>query len=122
MKLPIDPEVDPGNLGPLMQATQQTVLNQLQERLKVLNSQASLRQQQTDRANDILHNPIAETKFSEGDLVMVKVFVKENVFAPRWHGPYQVKAVCNNCLAVQTRGKMRWYHMAQCKTFRGSNP
>lgn len=119
MKLPIDPEVTPADMGPLIQATQQTVLTQLQERLKVLYTHAALKQQQADKANDALHNPQTETTFTEGDLVMIKVFVRENAFVPRWHGPYEVKAVCNNGLAVKTRCKLRWYHMAQCKRFQG---
>lgn len=118
-KLPIDPEVTPADMGPLIQATQQAVLTQLQERLKVLYTHAALKQQQADIANDALHNPQTETKFTEGDVVMVKVFVRENAFAPQCHCPYEVRAVCNNCLAVKTRRTLRWYHMAQCKRFQG---
>lgn len=109
MKLPIDPEISPADLGPLMLATQQTVLVQLQERLKVLHTQADLKRQQSDLTNDAQFNPISK-KFSEGDIVMVRVFVKQNAFSPRWHGPYEIKAVCNSCVAVTIRGKLKWYH------------
>lgn len=119
MKLPIDPEISPADLGPLMLATQQTVLVKLQERLKVLHAQAALKQKQSDLSNDAQFNPITERKFSEGDVVMVRVFVKQNAFSPRWHGPYEIKAVCNSCVAVTIRGKLRWYHMSQCKPFKG---
>ena len=43
MKLPIDPEIAPSDLGPLTVAKQQTVLVQLQERLKVLYAHATLK-------------------------------------------------------------------------------
>lgn len=119
MKLPIDPEVSPSDLGPLMLATQQTVLKQLQERLKVLQAQAALKQQQSDLTNDAQFNLTSETKFAEGDMVMIRVFVKQSTFSPRWHGPYDVKAVCNSCLAVSIKGKLKWYHMTQCKLFKG---
>ncbi|KAL1248875.1 hypothetical protein QQF64_022193 [Cirrhinus molitorella] len=108
MKLPIDPEISPKDLGPLLLATQQTVLVQLQERLKVLHTQAALKQQQSDLMNDAQFNPMSETKFSEGDMVMVRVFVKQNAFSPRWHGPYEIKAVCNSCVAMTVRGKLKW--------------
>ncbi|KAL2092522.1 hypothetical protein ACEWY4_012320 [Coilia grayii] len=112
MRLPIDPNISPADLGPLTVARQQTVLSQIQERLKVLHAQATLRQQQSDSMNEAHFNPSSEVKFAEGDMVMVRVFVKENAFAPRWHGPYEVKAVSNSCLAVSTRGKLRWFATA----------
>lgn len=119
MRLPIDPEVPSSDLGPLVIAKQQVVLEQLQERLKVLYAQAALKQQQADRRNEALFNPTSEIKFAEGDMVMVRVFVKQDAFAPRWHGPYEVKAVCHSCIALAIRGKLRWYHMSQCKLFKG---
>ena len=119
MRLPIDPEVTPADLGPLVVAKQHVVLKQVQERLKVLQTQAALKQQQADLHNDAQFNPTSETTFSAGDLVMVRVFVKQNTFSPRWHGPYEVKAICNSCIAVTIRGKLRWYHMTQCKLFKG---
>ena len=118
MKLPIDPEIAPSDLGPLTVAKQQTVLVQLQERLKVLYAHATLKQQQSDLVNDTQFNPNSEVQFADGE--MVRVFVKESAFAPRWHGPYEIKAVCNICLAVTIKGKLRWYHMAQCKKFKQS--
>lgn len=120
MKLPIDPELTPADLGPLMVATQQSVLKQLQERLKVLYAQTTLKQQQSDLANDAHFNPNIEIKFSEGDMVMIRVFVKQGAFTPRWHGPYEVKAICNSCVATTIKGKLRWYHMSQCKLFKGT--
>lgn len=120
MRLPIDPEVSPTDLGPLVVVRQQAVLKQLQERLKVLHAQAALKQQQADLRNDAQFNPISEIKFTEGNMVMVHVFVKQDAFAPRWHGPYEVKAVCHSCIAVAIRGKLKWYHMSQCKLFRGA--
>lgn len=72
MKLPIDPEITSADLGPLMIATQQTVLKQLQERLSVLRAQATLKQQQSDLMNDAHFNPNSEIKFSEGDMVMIR--------------------------------------------------
>ncbi|KAJ8342662.1 hypothetical protein SKAU_G00325900 [Synaphobranchus kaupii] len=90
MKLPIDPEISPADLGPLVVAKQQVVLEQLQERLKVLHAQAALKQQQADLRNDAQFNPNSETQFAEGDMIMVRVFVKQDAFAPRWHGPYEV--------------------------------
>ncbi len=72
MKLPIDPEITSAGLGPLMIATQQTVLKQLQERLSVLRAQATLKQQQSDLMNDAHFNPNSEIKFSEGDMVMIR--------------------------------------------------
>ncbi|KAJ8347786.1 hypothetical protein SKAU_G00263750 [Synaphobranchus kaupii] len=89
MKLPIDPEISPADLGPLVVAKQQVVLEQLQERLKVLHAQAALKQQQADLRNDAQFNPNSETQFAEGDMIMVRVFVKQDAFAPRWHGPYE---------------------------------
>ncbi|KAJ8348771.1 hypothetical protein SKAU_G00273600 [Synaphobranchus kaupii] len=114
MRLPIDPEVPSSDLGPLVLAKQQVVLEQLRERLKILHAQAALKQQQADMRNDAQFNPTSEIKFTEGDMVMVRVFVKQDAFAPRWHGPYEVKAVCHSCIAVAIRGKLRWYHMSQC--------
>ncbi|XP_051538180.1 uncharacterized protein LOC127431697 [Myxocyprinus asiaticus] len=70
MKLPIDPEITPADLGPLVLASQQTVLKQLQERLKVLHTQATLKQQQSDLINDAQFNPTSEIKFAEGDMIM----------------------------------------------------
>lgn len=102
-----------------MLATQQTVLKQLQERLKTLQAQAVLRQQQSDLTNDAQFNPTTETKFAEEEMIMIRVFVKQSAFSPRWHGPYDIKAVCNSCLAVSIKGKLRWYHMSQCKLFKG---
>lgn len=119
MKLPIDPEISPEDLGPLTVAKQQTVLLQLQERLKVLYAQATLKQQQSDLNNDARFNPTAENRFTEGDMVMIRVFVKQSAFTPRWHGPYEIKAICNSCVAVTMRAKLRWYHMTQCKLFKG---
>ena len=119
MRLPIDPEVSPADLGPLVLVKQQVVLEQLRERLKVLHAQAVLKQQQSDLRNDAQFNPTSEIKFTEGDMVMVRVFVKQDAFAPRWHGPYTVKAVCHSCIAVTIRGKLKWHHMSQCKLFRG---
>ncbi len=92
MKLPIDPEISPADLGPLVVATQQSVLKQLRERLEVLHAHAALKQQQSDLTNDTQFNPTSEVKFSEGDMVMVRVFVKQGAFTPRWHGPYEVKS------------------------------
>ncbi len=60
--------------------------------------------------NDTQFNPTSEVKFSEGDMVMVRVFVKQGAFTPRWHGPYEVKAICNSCVATTVKGKLRWYH------------
>lgn len=119
MKLPIDPEITPADLGPLMIATQQTILKQLQGRLSVLHTQATLKQQQSDLMNDTHFNPNSEIKFSEGDMVMIRVFVKQGPFKPRWHGPYEVKATCNSCIATDFKGKLRWYHMSQCKLYKG---
>lgn len=119
MKLPIDPEITPTNLGPLVVAKQQGVLRQLKERLNILQAQAALKQQQTDLWNDTRFNPTSECKFSEGDMIMIRVFVKQDPFSPRWHGPYEIKAICNSCIAVTIRGKLRWYHMSQCKSFKG---
>ncbi|KAJ8375495.1 hypothetical protein SKAU_G00060750 [Synaphobranchus kaupii] len=48
MRLPIDPEVPSSDLGPLVLAKQQVVLEQLRERLNVLHAQAALKQQQAD--------------------------------------------------------------------------
>ncbi len=118
MKLPIDPEIAPADLGPLVVATQQPVLKQLRERLEVLHARAALKQQQSDLTNDTQFNPTSEVKFSEGDMVMVRVFVKQGAFTPRWHGPYEVKAICNSCVATTVKGKLRWYHMSQCKSFK----
>ncbi len=120
MKLPIDPEIAPANLGPLVVATQQSVLKQLRERLEVLHARAALKQQQSDLTNDTQFNPTSEVKFSEGDMVMVRVFVKQGAFTPRWHGPYEVKAICNSCVATTVKGKLRWYHMSQCKSFKST--
>ncbi|KAJ8341399.1 hypothetical protein SKAU_G00120210 [Synaphobranchus kaupii] len=106
MRLPIDPEVPSSDLGPLVLAKQQVVLEQLRERLKILHAQAALKQQQADMRNDAQFNPTSEIKFTEGDMVMVRVFVKQDAFAPRWHGPYEVKAVCHSCIAVAIRGKL----------------
>ncbi len=39
---------------------------------------------------------------------------------PRWHGPYEVKAICNSCVATNVKGKLRWYHMSQCKSFKST--
>ncbi len=39
---------------------------------------------------------------------------------PRWHGPYEVKAICNSCVATTVKGKLRWYHMSQCKSFKST--
>ena len=78
-----------------------------------------MKQHQADLRNDAQFNPTSEIKFTEGDMVMIRVFVKQNAFAPRWHGPYEVKAVCHSCIAVGIQGKLRWYHMNQCKLFRG---
>lgn len=89
MKLSIDPEISPGDLGPLTVAKQQTVLMQLQERLKVLCAQATLKQQQLDLNNDAQFNPSAENRFTEGDMVMICVFVKQSTSMPQWHGPYE---------------------------------
>ena len=77
MKLPIDPEIAPSDLGPLTVAKQQTVLVQLQERLKVLYAHATLKQQQSDLVNDTQFNPNSEVQFADGE--MVRVFVKERV-------------------------------------------
>ncbi len=120
MKLPIDPEIAPADLGPLVVATQQSVLKQLRERLEVLHARAALKQQQSDLMNDTQFNPTSEVKFSEGDMVMVRVFVKQGAFTPRWHGPYEVKAICNSCVATTVKGKLRWYHMSQCKSFKST--
>ncbi len=120
MKLPIDPEIAPADLGPLVVATQQSVLKQLRERLEVLHARATLKQQQSDLTNDTQFNPTSEVKFSEGDMVMVHVFVKQGAFTPRWHGPYEVKAICNSCVATTVKGKLRWYHMSQCKSFKST--
>ncbi len=120
MKLPIDPEIAPADLGPLVVATQQSVLKQLRERLEVLHARAALKQQQSDLTNDTQFNPTSEVKFSEGDMVMVRVFVKQGVFTPRWHGPYEVKAICNSCVTTTVKGKLRWYHMSQCKSFKST--
>ncbi len=120
MKLPIDPEIAPANLGPLVVATQQSVLKQLRERLEGLHARAALKQQQSDLTNDTQFNPTSEVKFSEGDMVMVRVFVKQGAFTPRWHGPYEVKAICNSCVATTVKGKLRWYHMSQCKSFKST--
>ncbi len=120
MKLPIDPEIAPADLGPLVVATQQSVLKQLRERLEVLHASAALKQQQSDLTNDTQFNPTSEVKFSEGDMVMVRVFVKQGAFTPRWHGPYEVKAICNSCVATTVKGKLRWYHMSQCKSFKST--
>lgn len=120
MRLPIDPEVTPADLGPLMVATQQSVLKQLQEKLKVLHAHATLKQQQSDLSNDAQFNPNSEVRFLEGDMVMVHVFVNQGAFTPRWHGPYEIKAVCNSCVATTVKGKLRWYHMSQCKLFKGT--
>ncbi len=73
MKLPIDPEIAPADLGPLVVATQQSVLKQLRERLEVLHARAALKQQQSDLTNDTQFNPTSVVKFSEGDMVMVRV-------------------------------------------------
>ncbi|KAJ8360416.1 hypothetical protein SKAU_G00169410 [Synaphobranchus kaupii] len=113
MRLPIDPEAPSSDLGPLVLVKQQVVLEQLRERLKILHAQAVLKQQQADMRNDAQFNPTSEIKFTEGDMVMVRVFVKQDAFAPQWHGPYEVKAVCHSCIAVAIRGKLRWYHMSQ---------
>ncbi len=128
MKLPIDPEIAPADLGPLVVATQQSVLKQLRdqqsvlkqlrERLEVLHARAALKQQQSDLTNDTQFNPTSEVKFSEGDMVMVRVFVKQGALTPRWHGPYEVKAICNSCVATTVKRKLRWYHMSQCKSFK----
>ncbi len=120
MKLPIDPEIAPADLGPLVVATQQSVLKQLRERLEVLHARAALKQQQSDLTNDTQFNPTSEVKFSEGDMVMIRVFVKQGAFTPRWHGPYEVKAICNSCVATTVKGKLRWYHMSQCKSFKST--
>ncbi len=120
VKLPIDPEIAPADLGPLVVATQQSVLKQLRERLEVLHARAALKQQQSDLTNDTQFNPTSEVKFSEGDMVMVRVFVKQGAFTPRWHGPYEVKAICNSCVATTVKGKLRWYHMSQCKSFKST--
>ncbi len=120
MKLPIDPEIAPADLGPLVVATQQSVLKQLRERLEVLHARAALKQQQSDLTNDTQFNPTSEVKFSEGDMVMVRIFVKQGAFTPRWHGPYEVKAICNSCVAITVKGKLRWYHMSQCKSFKST--
>ncbi len=120
MKLPIDPEIAPADLGPLVVATQQSVLKQLRERLEVLHAHAALKQQQSDLTNDTQFNPTSEVKFSEGDMVMVRVFVKQGAFTPRWHGPYEVKAICNSCVATTVKGKLRWYHMSQCKSYKST--
>ncbi len=56
MKLPIDPEIAPTDLGPLVVATQQSVLKQLRERLEVLHARAALKQQQSDLTNDTQFN------------------------------------------------------------------
>ncbi len=100
--------------------TQQSVLKQLRERLEVLHARAALKQQQSDLTNDTQFNPTSEVKFSEGDMVMVRVFVKQGAFTPRWHGPYEVKAICNSCVATTVKGKLRWYHMSQCKSFKST--
>ncbi len=81
---------------------------------------AALKQQQSDLTNDTQFNPTSEVKFSEGDMVMVRVFVKQGAFTPRWHGPYEVKAICNSCVATTVKGKLRWYHMSQCKSFKST--
>ncbi len=120
MKLPIDPEIAPADLGPLVVATQQSVLKQLRERLEVLHARAALKQQQSDLTNDTQFNPNSEVKLSEGDMVMVRVFVKQGAFTPRWHGPYEVKAICNSFVATTVKGKLRWYHMSQCKSFKST--
>ncbi len=120
MKPPIDPEIAPADLGPLVVATQQSVLKQLRERLEVLHARAALKQQQSDLMNDTQFNPTSEVKFSEGDMVMVRVFVKQGAFTPRWHGPYEVKAICNSCVATTVKGKLRLYHMSQCKSFKST--
>lgn len=103
-----------------MVATQQSVLKQLQEKLKVLHAHATLKQQQSDLSNDAQFNPNSEVRFLEGDMVMVHVFVNQGAFTPRWHGPYEIKAVCNSCVATTVKGKLRWYHMSQCKLFKGT--
>ncbi|XP_073802844.1 uncharacterized protein [Danio rerio] len=38
----------------------------------------------------------------------MRVFVKQGAFTPRWHGPYEIKAVCNSCVATSIKGKLRW--------------
>ncbi|KAJ8269717.1 hypothetical protein COCON_G00123240 [Conger conger] len=76
MRLPIDPEVPSSDLGPLVLAKQQGVLEQLKERLKVLHAQAALKQQQADMRNDAQFNPTSEIKFTEGDMVMVSPVFK----------------------------------------------
>ncbi len=81
---------------------------------------AALKQQQSDLTNDTQFNPTSEVKFSEGDMVMIRVFVKQGAFTPRWHGPYEVKAICNSCVATTVKGKLRWYHMSQCKSFKST--
>ncbi len=43
---------------------------------------AALKQQQSDLTNDTQFNPTSEVKFSEGDMVMVRVFVKQGAFTP----------------------------------------
>ena len=114
MRLPIDPEISPADLGPLVLAKQQGVLEQLRKWLKVFHAQAALKQHQADLQNDAQFNPTSEITFAEGDMVMISVLVKQNAFAPRWHGPYEVKAVCHSCIAVGTQN-----HMNQCKLFKG---
>ncbi len=104
----------------ILRATQQSVLKQLRERLEVLHARAALKQQQSDLTNDTQFNPTSEVRFSEGDMVMVRVFVKQGAFTPRWHGPYEVKAICNSCVATTVKGKLRWYHMSQCKSFKST--
>uniref|UniRef100_A0A6Q2ZFK3 Integrase catalytic domain-containing protein n=1 Tax=Esox lucius TaxID=8010 RepID=A0A6Q2ZFK3_ESOLU len=47
MWLPIDPEVKPADLGPLLFSTQHTVLKQIQNRLKVQYALATLRNAQS---------------------------------------------------------------------------
>ncbi len=54
---PIDPEIAPADLGPLVVATQQSVLKQLRERLEVLHASAALKQQQSDLTNDTQFKP-----------------------------------------------------------------
>ncbi len=30
--------------------------------------------------------------------------MKQGAFTPRWHGPYEVKAICNSCVATTVKG------------------
>ena len=71
--------------------------------------------QVTHSHNDAQFNPTSETTFA--DQIMVRVFVKQKGYVKQ--GPYVVKAVCNSCIAMTIRGKLRWYPMTKCKLFKG---